>query len=195
MKKVCLYARVSTSDKWQDVLTQLLPLREYAQRNNREITEEYIDHISWWKEERPWLNRLMEDAKYKKFDVVLVWRFDRMSRSTKHLISTLELFKSLNIDFVSHQESIDTSTPTGKLMFTIIGAFWEFEKSILKTRVRAWIEKARQLWKQIGRKKQFTNYEMVVELRNKGLSMRVIAKQVWVSPALIHSILNVHKTP
>ena len=195
MKKVCLYARVSTSDKWQDVLTQLLPLREYAQRNNREITEEYIDHISWWKEERPWLNRLMEDAKYKKFDVVLVWRFDRMSRSTKHLISTLELFKSLNIDFVSHQESIDTSTPTGKLMFTIIGAFWEFEKSILKTRVRAWIEKARQHWKQIGRKKQFTNYEMVVELRNKGLSMRVIAKQVWVSPALIHSILNVHKTP
>lgn len=194
MKKVCLYARVSTSDKWQDVLTQLLPLREYAQRNGREVTKEYVDQISWGKEQRPGLDDLMKAARLKEFDVVLVRRFDRMSRSTTHLISTLELLRRLNIDFVSHQENIDTSTPTGKLMFTIIGAFWEFEKSILRSRVKAWMEKAKQLWKKIWREKQFTDYERVFELRNKGFSMRTIAKDVWVSPALIHSILSVQKT-
>lgn len=194
MKKVCLYARVSTNDKGQDVNTQLMPLRNYVKQNNWQIINEYVDHISWWKQKRPGLDQLMKDAKEWKFEIVLVRRFDRMSRSTSHLIHTLDTFRELWINFVSQQERIDTSTATWQLMFTIISGFAQFERQIISTRVKAWIQKARSQWKQIGRKKEFKNYSLLLQLRKQGLSIRKIAKELNISSTLVHNILRVHKT-
>lgn len=178
MKRVALYARVSTIDKGQDVQTQLMPLRNYAEQQGREIFNEYIDHVSWWTEKRPWLDQLMIDAHEKKFDIVLVWRFDRMSRSTAHLINTLQTFKKLSIDFVSHQEHIDTSTPTGQLMFTIIGAFAQFEKQIISERVKAWMYKAQQKGKKIGRAKKSVDQESIQRMRSEWFSYKHIAESL-----------------
>jgi len=179
MKRVALYARVSTIDKGQDVQTQLMPLRMYAEQQGREIFHEYVDHVSGWKEKRPWLDQLMIDAHEKQFDIALVWRFDRMSRSTAHLINTLNTFKTLGIDFVSHQEHIDTSTPTGQLMFTIIGAFAQFEKQIISERVKAWMYKAKQQGKKIGRAKINVDQESIQRMRSEWFSYKHIADALW----------------
>ena len=113
MKRAAIYARISTLR--QDEGMQIADLRELAQRHKWEIVTEYIDKgVSGSKESRAELNKLMKDAKRRKFDVVMVWKFDRFARSLKHLITTLEEFDHLGIDFVSHQEAVDTSTPTGK---------------------------------------------------------------------------------
>ena len=113
MKEIAIYWRTSTTDK-QDLDTKLIPLREYAKARWFFIYNEYVDKISWWKEQRAELDKLMEDAQKRKIDWVLVFRFDRFSRSTKHLINTLELFNNLWIDFISYNENIDTFTPVGK---------------------------------------------------------------------------------
>src|SRR5215510_9000190 len=127
-QRVGLYARVSTKNAGQDPETQLLALREYAGHRGMTITDEYVDiGISGAKDRRPELDRLMTDARRRRFDVVLVARFDRFARSTKHLVLALEEFNSLGIDFVSLNESVDTSTPMGKMVFTVIGAVAELE--------------------------------------------------------------------
>ncbi len=189
MKRVALYARVSTIDKGQDVQTQLIPLRTYAEQQGRSIYNEYIDHVSGGTEKRPWLDQLMSDAQEKKFDIALVWRFDRMSRSTAHLINTLNIFKKLGIDFVSHQEHIDTSTPTGQLMFTIIGAFAQFEKQIISERVKAWMHKAKSQWKIIGRKQKTVDSDTITMLRESWLSYKDIAKQVGCTAWSVQKVL------
>lgn len=189
MKRVALYARVSTIDKGQDVQTQLIPLRTYAEQQGRAIYNEYIDHVSGGTEKRPWLDKLMSDAQEKRFDIALVWRFDRMSRSTAHLINTLNTFKKLGIDFVSHQEHIDTSTPTGQLMFTIIGAFAQFEKQIISERVKAWMHKAKSQWKIIGRKQKTVDNKTIMMLRESWLSYKDIAKQVGCTAWSVQKVL------
>src|SRR5213594_4283273 len=121
-KRVALYARVSTKNNGQDPETQLIALREYASHRGFEIIDEYVDvGISGAKDRRPELDRLMRDARRRKIDAVLVARFDRFARSTKHLVLALEEFQSLGIDFVSLNESVDTSTPMGKMIYTVIG--------------------------------------------------------------------------
>src|SRR5580704_14217101 len=121
--KVALYARVSTTDKGQDPEMQLRELREYCQRRGWDISSEYVDAgISGSKDSRPRLNELMLDANRRKFDAVVVWKFDRFARSTSHLLKALETFQALKIDFVSLTEGIDTSTPVGAMVFTILGA-------------------------------------------------------------------------
>ena len=147
MKKVAIYARVSTSNKGQDLNTQLLPLKKYCKDKKRDIVQVYTDIMSWAKESRPSLNSLLDDAKEQKFDTVLVFRFDRISRSTRQLIDLLEKFRKLNISFISLNENIDTTTPTGAMMFTIIAAFAKFERDIISERVKFWIQKARSNWK------------------------------------------------
>lgn len=136
MKKVAIYARVSTSNKGQDLNTQLLPLKKYCKDKNRNVIQVYTDIMSGTKESRPSLNSLLEDAKGEKFDTVLVFRFDRISRSTKQLIDLLEKFRKLHISFISLNENIDTTTPTGAMMFTIIAAFAKFERDIISERVK-----------------------------------------------------------
>ncbi len=136
IKRVGLYARVSTKNHGQTPETQLVALREYVANRKFEIVHEYVDTgFSGAKDRRRQLDRLMRDAKLKKFDAVVVARFDRFARSTRHLILALEEFHSLGIDFISLNESVDTSTPMGKMVFTVIGAVAELERSLIKERV------------------------------------------------------------
>ena len=135
--KTALYARVSTNNG-QDPEMQLRELREYCQRRNWEITKEYIDvGISGAKEKRPELDGLIADAHRRHVDAVVVWRFDRFARSVSHLLRALETFRSLGIEFVSLSEQVDTSTPTGKMIFTVLGAVAELERSLIVERVKA----------------------------------------------------------
>jgi DNA invertase Pin-like site-specific DNA recombinase len=141
--KIAVYARVSTNNG-QDPEMQLRELREYCQRRGWEIGREYVDAgISGAKEKRPELDELLADAHRRYFDVVVVWRFDRFARSVSHLLRALENFRSLGIEFVSLSEQVDTSTPTGKMIFTVLGAVAELERSLIAERVRAGLRNAR----------------------------------------------------
>ena len=150
--RVALYARVSTATSGQDPTMQTRELREYAERRGWAVTSEYVDiGISGTKEKRPELDRLMSDAHRRRFDAVLVWKFDRFARSVSHLLRALESFKAQGIEFISFSEQLDTSTPAGKLVFTVLGAVAELERSLIVERVRAGMRNARAKGKQIGR--------------------------------------------
>ena len=147
--KIAIYARVSTNNG-QDPEMQLRELREYCQRRGWEIIQEYVDvGISGTREKRPQLDKLSADAHRRHFDVVVVWRFDRFARSVSHLLRALENFRSLGIEFVSLSEQVDTSTPTGKMIFTVLGAVAELERSLIVERVRAGLRNARAKGKKL----------------------------------------------
>ena len=188
--RVALYGRVSTTD--QSTESQLLDLRRYTRERGWQIFEEYIDEgISGTKDSRPALNQLMNDARKRRFDSVLVWRFDRFARSTKHLILALEEFKNLGIDFISYQENIDTSSPLGAAIFTIISAVAQLERDIISERVKAGLRRARENGKQLGRPKGCgIDTQLVTELREQGLSMAKIAEQMNSSAATVCRALN-----
>ena len=142
--KAAIYARVSTANNGQDPTMQTRELREYAERRGWTLTSEYVDvGINGSQERRPELDRLMLDAHKRRFDIVVVWKFDRFARSVSHLLRALETFQSLGIEFVSLSEQMDTSTPTGKMVFTILGAVAELERSLIAERVRAGLRNAR----------------------------------------------------
>ncbi len=120
-KRVAIYVRVSTKD--QSVDMQLNDLERFSRERGFEVFKRYEDYgVSGTKDKRAGLSHLMNDAKKRKFNVVLVWRFDRFARSTKHLVNALYEFRNLGIDFISYQENIDTSSPLGEAIFTIISA-------------------------------------------------------------------------
>ena len=192
IKRVGLYARVSTKNHGQTPETQLVALREYVANRKFEIVHEYVDTgFSGAKDRRPQLDRLMRDAKLKKFDAVVVARFDRFARSTRHLILALEEFHSLGIDFISLNESVDTSTPMGKMVFTVIGAVAELERSLIKERVIMGLERARKQGKQLGRPKIIVDREKVIRLREEGLSLRKIAEMLGIGKDSVNAILMV----
>ncbi len=195
--KVALYARVSTSDKGQDPEVQLAPIRDHALARGWTIYQEYVDHgVSGAKERRPALDQLMADAKRRLFDAVLVWRFDRFARSTRHLISALHEFRHLGIAFVSYQENLDTSSPLGEAMFTIIGAMAQLERDIIRERVKAGVNRARSRGKRLGRPQKVFHRDQVKKLRAGGLSFRQIGKQLGISPTLAHRLSqNEHGEP
>jgi len=187
--RVALYARVSTTEQSTD--SQLLDLRRYVRERGWDIFREYVDEgISGSKDSRPALNDLMNDAKKRRFDVVLVWRFDRFARSTKHLILALEEFKNLGIDFVSYQENIDTSSPLGSAIFTIISAVAQLERDIIAERVKAGLRRARDNGKKLGRPNTLIDLSEVHRLRANGLSHRAIAKSLGVSHTTVGRILR-----
>ena len=189
MKKIGIYARVSTADK-QDLDTQLIPLQEYANRRGWQVFKIYTDKISGSKESRPSLDALMRDAHKRKFDCVLVFRFDRMGRSSRHLIQLLETFQNFGIDFISYNESVDTTTPAGKMLFTMISAFAEFERSIIQERVRAGLAKAKAKGKKLGRPKARIDIEKLKGLRSEGLSIRKIAKMLNIPSSTCQNYLK-----
>ena len=189
--KVAIYTRVSTND--QSVAMQNSDLRHYCDQRGLEVYREYCDQgISGTKDKRPALDELLCDARKKKFDIVLVWRFDRFARSTKHLITALEEFRHLGIDFISYQENIDTSSPLGKAMFTIVSAIAELERNILLERVKAGLRRAKENGKILGRPRRVDiNVAELRRLRDKEkLSFRQIAKRVKASSATVYKTLQ-----
>src|SRR5216684_3211908 len=143
INRVALYARVSTLNNGQDPEMQLRELRELAKKRSWEISSEYVDRMTGSKDSRPALNRLMADAKRRKFDVVLCWKLDRFARSLRFLVNSLAEFESLGVAFVSLRENLDLSTPSGRLMFQLIAAMGEFERSLIRERVQAGLRHAR----------------------------------------------------
>lgn len=151
-QRAAIYARVSTVGKGQDPAMQIRELREYCGRRGWDIQDEYVDRgISGGKDSRPELDRLMVDAKRRRCDVVAVWKFDRFARSVSHLLRSLETFSALGIEFISLSEQIDTSTPAGKMVFTVLGAVAELERSLIGDRVKAGLRNARAKGKRLGR--------------------------------------------
>ncbi len=152
VQRVALYARVSTSNGHQDPEMQLRELREYAQRRELQIVEEYIDSgISGSKDSRPALNRLMVDVHSRKFDAVLVWKIDRWGRSLKHLVTSLAELDAYGVAFISLRDNLDLSTPSGRLMMQLLGAMAEFERALIQERVKAGLRNAKAKGVRLGR--------------------------------------------
>jgi DNA invertase Pin-like site-specific DNA recombinase len=173
-KTVALYARVSTLDQSCDM--QLEDLRRYAQQRFGRCYEFVDEGVSGTQRTRPQLDALMNHARKRRFDVVVVWKFDRFARSVKHLVGSLAEFKALGIDFVSCTEGVDTTTPTGQLLFHIVGAVAQFERDLIAERVRAGIAHARALGRRIGRPRAEIDVERASGLRHQGRSLRQIAQ-------------------
>ena len=190
MNKAVLYVRVSTHGQHPE--NQLLALRKYAQARELEIVESYVDvGHSGGKASRPELDRLMMDARRRKFSIVLVTRLDRLARSLRQLVMTLDELRELGISFVSLQEAFDTSTSTGILLFQVVGAIAEFERSLIRERIALGLERARAEGKTIGRPLgAVVDAEEIRSLRSEGLSLRAIARQVGLSHPTVASILN-----
>ena len=178
-----IYARVSTLNG-QDPEMQLRELREYCQRRGMTLIDEYVDTgISGAKDRRPELDRLLTDAHRRRFDSVVVWRFDRFARSVSHLLRALETFRSLGIEFVSLSEQVDTSTPAGKLVFTVLGAVAELERSLIAERVKAGLRNARAKGKRLGRPRSYIDTAEIQRLRTQGTSWRAVGAALGVSAA------------
>jgi DNA invertase Pin-like site-specific DNA recombinase len=187
--KTALYGRVSTTNG-QDPEMQLRELRDYCQRRGWEVTREYVDiGISGGKEKRPELDKLLADAHRRHFDAVVVWRFDRFARSVSHLLRALETFRSLGIEFVSLSEQVDTSTPTGKMVFTVLGAVAELERSLITERVRAGLRNARAKGRKLGRPRKPLDAGKLTSMRAQGASWRAVGAALGVAPATaLHAV-------
>ncbi len=193
MKTAALYARVSTLE--QNCEVQLEDLRRYAAQRFA-LYRECIDvGVSGVQRHRPQLDALRKDARKRLFDVVLVWKFDRFARSLKHLIESLDEFSALGIDFVSYTEGVDTTTPSGQLLFHIVGAVAQFERDLIAERVRAGMAHAKSLGKHIGRPRAKVDVEAVKDLRSQGKSLRVIAKALGAPISRVRRALLRPATP
>jgi DNA invertase Pin-like site-specific DNA recombinase len=178
--RVALYARVSTSNGQQDPEMQLRELREYAERRAWQIADIYTDTVTGSKDSRPALNRLMNDAKQRRIDAVLVWKLDRFGRSLRHLVNALAELEALGVAFVSLRDNLDLTTPSGRLMFQIIGAMAEFERALIQERVKAGLRNARAKGKRLGRPRVFASESRIESLRASGASWRAIAEELGV---------------
>lgn len=202
--RAAIYVRVSTTNRArgsdgfeQNPEVQEMPLRQLVAQRGWSLAHVYSDRMSGAKENRSGLKHLMEDARRGQFDVVLVWRFDRFARSIEQLVIALAEFKALGIDFVSCQEALDTSTPMGKAMFTIIGAMAELERNVIRERVVAGLEYARhhgtKSGKAVGRPKRIFDRAEVVRLRESGLSIEKIARQMGIGVGTVARVTPLHE--
>ena len=184
MKRAGLYIRVSTVDQHPE--TQLLDLRQFAGQRGLEIVETYTDHgVSGSKARRPALDKMMEDARRHRFDVVVVWSCDRLARSTKHLLQVLDELNGFAIQFLSQREAIDTEGALGRAIIVIISAIAELERSLIVERVRAGMRRAKLEGRQIGRARLDINRAQVVEDRRSGMSLAQVAKRHNISRASV----------
>lgn len=195
--RVAIYARVSTTNHGQDVSLQTRELHQFAEARCWSVAGEYIDAgVSGAKDSRPELNRLMADAHKRRFDVVCVWRFDRFARSVSHLLRALETFKALGIDFVSYSEQMDTSTPAGKMVFTVLGAVAELERSLIVERVKAGLRNAKAKGKRLGRPRVTLDAAKITALRSQGLSWAKIGEALGVGEGTVRrSALTAARNP
>jgi DNA invertase Pin-like site-specific DNA recombinase len=178
---------VSTSNGHQDPETQLRELRERCAQRGWQIVEEYVDSgVSGSKDSRPALNRLMSAASQRKFDAVLVWKIDRWGRSLKHLVTSLAELDAYGVAFISLRDNLDLSTPSGRLMMQLLGAFAEFEHSIIQERVKAGLRNAVAKGKWLGRPQAEVSEAKITELRTSGASWREIAKEMGLGVGTVH---------
>jgi DNA invertase Pin-like site-specific DNA recombinase len=192
-KRAALYCRVSTGD--QHLETQLLDLRELARQRGFEIVGEYTDVISGAKSKRPGLERLMADARRRRFDVLLVAAFDRIARNVRHFLEVLDELHHLGVEFISLRENIDTSGPLGRAMVVIVGAIAELERSLIVERVRAGMRRAKLEGRRIGRQPLQVDRAALLRDRQRGLSLNQLAKAHKISKASVCRVLNQAKTP
>ncbi len=189
--RVAIYARVSTGE--QNPELQLRELRDYAERRGFSIHREYIEHASGDRRRRrraPEFEALMTDARRRRFDCVLVWKYDRFARTLGALIAALQEFRDLGVDFISHTQAIDTTTPMGRLFFHVIGSFAEFERDVIVERVKAGLANARAKGKKLGRPvKDPGAADRVVALRAGGMSLRAIAAAEGMSASGVRKML------
>jgi DNA invertase Pin-like site-specific DNA recombinase len=187
--RAAIYARVSTTGNGQSPEMQLREFSEHCDRRSWKVAGEYVDvGISGAKDKRPELDRLMADAHRRRFDVVVVWKFDRFARSVSHLLRALETFNALGIAFVSLTEGIDTSTPAGKMVFTVLGAVAELERSLIAERVKAGLRNARAKGKKLGRPKVILDAFKIAELRTQGLGWKRIAAHLKVGVGTLYRV-------
>lgn len=192
MQRVALYARVST-DK-QSVANQLIQLREVAERCGHEIVQEFIDEgISGAKSrvDRPALNAMMKSAAQRKFDMIMVWSIDRLGRSLQHLVELLNELQALKIDLHFQQQGLDTSTPSGRMMFSVFGALAEFERALIRERVIAGQNRAKAKGTRIGRPSRLNDglRTAIKLLREKGMGIKQIARECGVGVGTVYTVL------
>ncbi len=180
MKRAAIYAWVSTHNG-QNPEMQLDEVREYCCRRGLKIVREYVDEgISGSKEHRPALDRLLSDCRKRLVDAVVVYRYDRFARSLRQLVNALDEFRALGIDFVSLHEGVDTSTPNGRLVFGIFASIAEFERELIRDRVRAGLALARRRGRQLGRPRIVVDASKVAFLRAQGHSWAAISSELGI---------------
>ena len=188
--RVAVYARCSTTH--QTVDTQLDELRRVAAARGWLVAGEFIDEaVSGGRQSRPQLDRMMQAARLGEVNCILVQRFDRFARSTSHLLAALEEFRVLNIAFVSLHEAVDTNTATGKLLFTLISAISEFEKSLINERIASGLARAKRQGTKLGRpRRDDLDLARVQRLLASGTPMAEVARMLEVPRSTIRSALK-----
>src|SRR5262249_41868766 len=190
-QRVAIYARVSTID--QNPNLQLDELSRYAGVRGLQLVATYVDQgVSGAKSQRPQLGALMAAAKRRQFDALLVWKLDRLARSVRHLTTLAGELEALGIDLVVPGQAIDTSTPTGRLLFNMLGAIAEFERDLIRERVVAGMRAAQRRGKAIGRPQriQGDQRDRITRLRRSGRSLREIATLLGVSKSTVGRALE-----
>ncbi len=195
--RTAFYARVSTNGHGQDPEVQLRDMREFLQRRGWTIAGEYVDSgVSGSKDRRPQLDALMADARRRKFDCVLVYRYDRFARSLRHLVNALGEFDALGIQFVSLHEGVDTSTPNGRLVFGIFASIAEFERELIRDRVKAGLRNARAKGKRLGRPRVAVDASRIASLRAAGASWATICGETGLTKGTAQrAFLRLPKNP
>jgi len=191
MKRAALYMRVSTVDQHPE--TQLHDLRGLAAQRGFHVVQEYTDKISGAKAKRPGLDQLLADARRGKFDIVIVWAFDRMARSVRHFLEVLDELNQLQIEFVSFRENVDTSGPLGRALVVIIGAIAELERNLIIERVRAGMRRARLEGRRIGREPLNVDRQALLRDRTRGMSLTDLAKAYRISRTSVCRVLREHR--
>lgn len=184
--RVMIYARCSTD--LQDPAMQLSELREYAARRGFEVVGEFTDIASGSRDDRPELNKVLALAKQRKFDALLVWKTDRLGRSLRHLVNTVSELEALGVSFISLKDNLDFSTPAGRLMFNVIGAMAQFERDLIRERVRSGMANAKRKGVKLGRKPVAVNAAEVQRMRAEGLSYETISKQTGISVGTVYRV-------
>ncbi len=181
-KRVAIYARVSTLEKGQDPETQLRQLREYVARRNFELIGEFVDYASGKTENREQYKIMLGLVRKRQIDVVLVWRYDRFARSTQALVNALNEFRSLGVNFISYQENIDTTTPQGELIFSIMASLAQFESALISQRVKAGMARAKSQGKRVSRPAiPVSIQKRIQDLYEDGISINKISQQLKIS--------------
>jgi DNA invertase Pin-like site-specific DNA recombinase len=189
MKRAALYCRVSTVDQHPE--TQLGELRQFAANKSFQVVGEYIDHgYCGARARRPELDRMMDDARRHKFDVLLVWACDRLARSTKHLLQTIDELNGMGVQFLSQREAIATEGPLGRAILVIVSAMAELERCLIVERVRAGMRRARLEGRQIGRARLDVDRQQVIDDRRSGLSLTQVAKKHGISRASVCRLMK-----